>query len=903
MAKTKGSKDLTIRKHQQSFARQFLQDHNITIKQAGKLILKPLDRQLYKIKLPRTRIYTGEQFATQGTIKKIESYEELTSMGWGIKSTSLGKEDRWESGQRIKYELQPLYNATKHLEKIPPKHHVEYDSFNEAIRLVGYRAGPFETGPWISNKDKKRAPEGAGRKKDPMGMWKNPDEYLSTMYRKWAGEEEEHQPIYIDEVPFMITDSNEIVCVPRTPDMPSILISGMKGCLTKDTLISTPEFPKGIPMKSLLDKGPIIVNSYNTTTKKIEPKMSDGIEFAKHADIFELTTETGAKIKSTSDHPFLLSTNKYKKAIEIKQEDELVTVHGLVKVVKINHAGTQDTYDVVNVQDNHNFIANGFIVSNTGKSFALHSLVSRLFWKPEFNYKITILNDSSRETGTWCLPNNDYDQIHLLKRFNERPLPLPMVYFHPAVKEDYEKLYMGDVGFDITLPWKTIITHYDTYLNLKESKRYFEAAAPFLAKCKTASEAKRILDNLSFQFQMPTNTANKIRAELETLIASKMTDLSFEDQGPWEINKNPGKKYNPFTGAVHAGVIPVLSTEYISNYFNVLQIYFNFFAGDLFQRQKQDPDFLEEQSEMLFVVDECFTGDTMINTSEGANKLITLYDFFKKGKVLPQVLSYNEQENEWEYKKILRVLRKEQKKLIEISLGVSKIKTTHTHKMHTDKGWVEAKDLKVGELLTTYYDKQARTKNKEKKKYTEIKSIKEITHKNPDKPYVYDLTVEDNHNYIVCGKESLNGVLTHNCHNISRRGMRSTADLLLRRSVREGRPRRIGTLLATQKFNELPDVIKDNTTYLIVFKNPGEASQIANQYNLGKHVANTIKELNKHQCIAYTTEHFIVYTNDGRRRQSGLNEVFTGYSLPPYSLHKKPTGKGGESKTGDEEDV
>jgi len=106
--------------------------------------------------------------------------------------------------------------------------------------------------------------------------------------------------------------------------------------------------------------------------------------------------------------------------------------------------------------------------------------------------------------------------------------------------------------------------------------------------------------------------------------------------------------------------------------------------------------------------------------------------------------------------------------------------------------------------------------------------------------------------------------------------------------VKEGRPRRIGTILCTQNFNDLPDQIVSNTTHLICFKNTSEASKIANQYHMGKIVANMITDLDKHECIAYTTDKFIVYSNDGKRRESKLNEVFKGKTLPPYSMHKKP---------------
>jgi hypothetical protein len=759
MVKLKGSKDKIKRRHKQSFARQFLKDHGVTIQQGDKQVLAPLDSKLYKIRLPKTKIITGMKFAERGETKSINSYEELISMGICIVSKTIGQKLRWESGQRMMYSLEKSKYSGEHLGRIPKDHYVEHDAYNSAVRLVGPRAGPLGTGPWKKTGDQRDAPEGAGRKPDPMNVYKDPEKFIERMMKEWTGEEEEAEQIYIEEAPFMITDNNEIVCLPKTGDMPSILISGMKG---------------------------------------------------------------------------------------------------------------------------------------TGKSFCLHSIVSRLFWKPEFAYKICILNDSSRETGTWCFPNDDYDQINKLKMFNERPLPLPIVYFHPTVKEDYEKLYMGDVGFDITLPWKKIIGNHDIYLNLKESKRYFSKVIPFLLNCKTEQDALQIMDNLILQFNMPPNTANKIRAELETLLASKMTDLSFKNQAPWIVSKNPDKQYNPFTAALHAGLVPVLSTEYISNYRNILSIYFNYFVEDLFMRQKQDPEFLEEQSELLFVVDECFTPDTKIVTEVGCIPILDFYKLQCLGVTPPRVLSYNFETKKQEYEEVERVIRKKQKNLVEIRTDKARIRATENHKMHTHLGYVEAKELNLTHALTSI-----RRINSEAQTYTLIRSVKKIQH--PDsKCFVYDLTVSNNHNYYVTSKNKEDAVLVSNCHNISQKGQRSTADMLLRRSVREGRPRRIGTLLATQKFMELPDVIKDNTTYLIVFKNPGEATSIASQYNLGKHVANNIKDLNKHQCIAYTTEHFIVYSNDGRKRKSKLNEVFRGYSLPPFSLHKKPKNK--EQKSNGEEE-
>jgi len=202
-----------------------------------------------------------------------------------------------------------------------------------------------------------------------------------------------------------------------------VLMTSEKGCLTDDTLlmvsIDSIKHPKNVPLKELINKGPIKVYSFNFKTKKLEIKQSDGVEFAKYDDVYELELVTGQKIKSTSDHPFMLmdgsfkqlkdlvwlnkikekseaTFSEYKEGSILKYTDRLrlvqttpnqtsllkthyskfmknnakhIYLHGGI-IKNIKHLGKQNVYDVVNVRDNHNFIANGFVVSNTGKSSA-----------------------------------------------------------------------------------------------------------------------------------------------------------------------------------------------------------------------------------------------------------------------------------------------------------------------------------------------------------------------------------------------------------------------------------------------------------------------------------------------------------------------------------------------------
>jgi len=157
-----------------------------------------------------------------------------------------------------------------------------------------------------------------------------------------------------------------------------VLITSDKGCITGDCLLDMPrdlkKYPKGIPLKDLDGKGPIYVYSFNNKTKKLELKSSDGVEFVKEDDVYELELNNGMKIKATGDHPFMLANGKYKKLKELKNNDYVFYFKDenifIGQQISIKHLGKQKVYDVVNVRDNHNFIVNGFVVSNTGKSSA-----------------------------------------------------------------------------------------------------------------------------------------------------------------------------------------------------------------------------------------------------------------------------------------------------------------------------------------------------------------------------------------------------------------------------------------------------------------------------------------------------------------------------------------------------
>jgi hypothetical protein len=107
------------------------------------------------------------------------------------------------------------------------------------------------------------------------------------------------------------------------------------------------------------------------------------------------------------------------------------------------------------------------------------------------------------------------------------------------------------------------------------------------------------------------------------------------------------------------------------------------------------------------------------------------------------VWSYNEQTIQVELKKVVALSINESKEIIKINIGNTKIECTPEHPFYVNGKWINAKYLKVGDILF----------GKENKLF-EITSL----NKEVKKVKVYNFEVEDNHNYYVSDL----GILVHN---------------------------------------------------------------------------------------------------------------------------------------------
>ncbi len=149
----------------------------------------------------------------------------------------------------------------------------------------------------------------------------------------------------------------------------------------------------------------------------------------------------------------------------------------------------------------------------------------------------------------------------------------------------------------------------------------------------------------------------------------------------------------------------------------------------------------------MTIVDECFPGDTRILTNEGIFTIKQLYLFWKNKLHIPEIFSYNETTKQLETKRITHAWEKRNSNLLRFTYSEGKFECTPNHKILTYHGYLPAEELGVGDYFSTGLG------------YTRIDSIEPIINEDL---FVYDIEVEDNHNF----KLADFGPIVHNCHHL-----------------------------------------------------------------------------------------------------------------------------------------
>lgn len=117
-----------------------------------------------------------------------------------------------------------------------------------------------------------------------------------------------------------------------------------------------------------------------------------------------------------------------------------------------------------------------------------------------------------------------------------------------------------------------------------------------------------------------------------------------------------------------------------------------------------DGDRIRGMTADIAFFDECFPYDQHILTSAGKIKIGRLHEMLSQGKEVPLIMSFNEDSEIFEYKKMLNSWNRGSRSIVQIKAGKRKIKCTPDHKMLTESGWKMAKDLSSGDLLMSRND-------------------------------------------------------------------------------------------------------------------------------------------------------------------------------------------------------
>lgn len=173
------------------------------------------------------------------------------------------------------------------------------------------------------------------------------------------------------------------------------------GCLSGDTLIDCPrdlrKYQRGIPIKELVgeqpwvycwENGEIVVRQASRVfcSKRNEPVVR--VKLTKYAG--KSGSGYGGKylppqeLVGTADHPVMLIDGSWKPLGELAPGDRVCSLYrresGRLKLVNhtvlsVETAGRQDVYDMT-VPGVHNFVANGVVVHNSGKSSLFDSITT-----------------------------------------------------------------------------------------------------------------------------------------------------------------------------------------------------------------------------------------------------------------------------------------------------------------------------------------------------------------------------------------------------------------------------------------------------------------------------------------------------------------------------------------------
>ena len=157
---------------------------------------------------------------------KTMDFEELKRFGFGIAVLGLDSFSSWRKGQKKKYILYMLTKSvidSRIINYLPKNCYLQKDINNRMVRIVGQNTNPSGRGVWLNIDDGSHGGYVGKVEKEVSGLRRHiPQDNYIPEDKKWKKME-------ITDIPILITDSNELLCIPNSKETKSIGIVGMMG--------------------------------------------------------------------------------------------------------------------------------------------------------------------------------------------------------------------------------------------------------------------------------------------------------------------------------------------------------------------------------------------------------------------------------------------------------------------------------------------------------------------------------------------------------------------------------------------------------------------------------------------------------------------------------------------------
>jgi len=224
--------------------------------------------------------------------------------------------------------------------------------------------------------------------------------------------------------------------------------------------------------------------------------------------------------------------------------------------------------------------------------------------------------------------------------------------------------------------------------------------------------------------------------------------LTIED----EDETKTSKFYDPIKRRHHLVVLPKTS-EGLQRLFSLVS---KGYSEGFYRFPRIDYSMLKEAAKggHLMITSACLTGDVKLVTDKGELSLAKVVELVNNGEVV-NVNSYNESTKKTEFQTITwgDVTRKNAELLRITSVDGDYVTLTPDHKVYTNEGWVEAQKLFTNKKLKILTSDFCLNTIKFTHKFSKLKKVEKLDYTED----VYDITVENNHNFFA------NNILVHNC--------------------------------------------------------------------------------------------------------------------------------------------